>query len=175
MSVRFIAITDFKGIGIGGGVLVCGVTLDWYLKRKAATGVTKPEHRLPLLVIGGFLIPVGLFVYGWTLEARVHWIVPILSTVLIGFGLIATTIPTSTYLVDVFEIYAASAIAAVGMLKYTAGAVLPLAGPPLYARLGLGWGNSVLGLIALVLMPAPLLLMRYGERLRNTSRSTLKL
>jgi hypothetical protein len=40
------------------------------------------------------------------------------------------------------------------------GTFLPLAGPPLYAKLGLGWGNSVLGFIALALIPIPILLYR---------------
>ncbi|KAL9615957.1 MAG: hypothetical protein Q9160_009117 [Pyrenula sp. 1 TL-2023] len=165
------------GIGIGIGVFVCGATLDWYLKRKAAktNGSMKPEYRLPLLAIGGCLIPIALFIYGWTVEYHVHWIVPILSTSLIGFGLIATTIPTSTYLVDSFEIYAASAIAALGVWKYLSGALLPLAGPPLYARLGYGWGNSLLGFLALALMPAPLLLIKYGERLRTSSKFKIDL
>ena len=51
------------------------------------------------------------------------------------------------------------------------GTFLPLAGPPLYSSLGLGfdfgptftyrrWGNSVLGFIAVILIPIPFLLYR---------------
>jgi len=47
------------------------------------------------------------------------------------------------------------------------GTFLPLAGPPLYQNLGLGWGNSVLGFIAVALIPIPILLYRYGEWLRT--------
>ena len=130
----------------------------------------KPEYRLPLLAVGGIVIPAALFAYGWTLQAHVHWIVPIISTAFVGFGLIATTIPVSSYLVDAFGIYAASAIAAWSSLRYLSGALLPLVGPPMYARLGQGWGNSVLGFIALALVPAPLLLIKYGEFLRTSSR-----
>lgn len=50
------------------------------------------------------------------------------------------------------------------------GAVLPLAGPPLYNDLGYGWGNSILGFVALVLVPVPMLFMRFGERIRNRAR-----
>lgn len=53
------------------------------------------------------------------------------------------------YLVDSFSTYAASAIAATKVFQSIGGAFLPLAGPPLYAALGLGWGNTVLGLVAL--------------------------
>lgn len=41
--------------------------------------------------------------------------------------------------------YAASAIAASSVLRSIAGGLVPLAGIPLYDRLGLGWGNTLLG------------------------------
>lgn len=72
------------------------------------------------------------------------------------------------YLVDTFTIYAASALAANTVMRSIAGAVLPLAGLPMYDALGMGWGNSLLGFIALALVPAPWLFMKYGEYLRKT-------
>jgi len=75
--------------------------------------------------------------------------------------------PLQTYLVDAYTVYAASALAASTVLRCVFGAVLPLAGEPLYNKLGLGWGNSLLGSIALVLAPVPFLLSWYGERLRK--------
>jgi hypothetical protein len=71
------------------------------------------------------------------------------------------------YLVDAYTRYAASAIAASRVLQSVVGAVLPLAGQPMYERLGLGWGNSVLGFIALVFIPVPWLFFKYGEALRT--------
>ena len=127
----------------------------------------KPEDRLLPVVVGGVAIPIALFVYGWTIEARIHWIVPILATTFLGFGVSATTMPAQTYVVDAYGIYAASAVAAVAVLRCCSGAFLPLAGPAMYARFGIGWGNSFLGFIALALVPAPLLLMRFGERMRK--------
>jgi len=71
------------------------------------------------------------------------------------------------YLVDAYTRYAASAIAASRVLQSIVGAFLPLAGQPMYERLGLGWGNSVLGFIALVFVPVPWLFFTYGEQLRT--------
>ena len=51
------------------------------------------------------------------------------------------------YLIDTFTIYAASALAANAVMRSIAGAVLPLAGLPMYEKLGMGWGNSLLGLV----------------------------
>jgi hypothetical protein len=71
------------------------------------------------------------------------------------------------YLVDCFNLYSASALAANTMARSIVGAVLPLAALPMYDKLGLGWGNSLLGFIAALLIPAPWLILRYGELLRK--------
>jgi hypothetical protein len=63
--------------------------------------------------------------------------------------------------------YAASAIAASSVLRSIAGALVPLAGVPLYDRMGLGWGNSLLSLISVGLGALPLLFCRYGEGWRK--------
>jgi len=70
-------------------------------------------------------------------------------------------------LVDAFPVHAASASAAGSILRSIAGAVVPLAGPPLYRALNLGWGNSLLGFIAMAFLPVPLLLMKFGARSRT--------
>jgi uncharacterized protein (DUF697 family) len=76
-------------------------------------------------------------------------------------------------LIDVFTLYAASAMAANTVLRSVVAAVLPLAGPKMYAAMGYGWGTSMLGFVALAMFPIPLVFIRYGERLRTNS--TLKL
>ena len=74
----------------------------------------------------------------------------------------------STYLVDAYTVYAASALAANTVLRSLVGALLPLAGNEMYQTLGLGWGNSLLGFIAMVLAPLPIFFYIYGERIRNS-------
>jgi hypothetical protein len=69
-------------------------------------------------------------------------------------------------LVDMFTIYAASALAANTVVRSVAGAVLPLCGLKMYDKLGLGWGNSLLGFIAIAMIPVAFLIIRYGEYLR---------
>lgn len=81
--------------------------------------------------------------------------------------------PVQNYLIDAYTLYAASAIAAATILRSLFGAVLPLAGQSMYAALGLGWGNSLLGFLALAMSPVPFVFWKYGERIRT--RSTLKL
>ena len=74
------------------------------------------------------------------------------------------------YLVDTFEIYAASALAANMVLRSLGGAFLPLAGEEMYASLGLGWGNSLLAFIAVALAPLSFIFYKYGDRIRARSK-----
>ncbi|KAK6538087.1 hypothetical protein TWF694_010972 [Orbilia ellipsospora] len=162
---------SFLGIGVGsflGLIIFGGLNDKVYIKQREKNGgVDKPEFRLPMLTWSCWLIPAGMFIYGWTAEERVHWIVPIIATALIGLGLLASFMPIQTYLVDAFSFYAASAIGANTILRSLVGALLPLAGQPLYDKLGVGPGNSLLGGIAILMMPIPVLFERYGERLRE--------
>ncbi|KAF5868420.1 putative mfs multidrug protein [Botrytis fragariae] len=157
------------GIGMTSGVFVCGAVLDRYVKKMKASGNMKPEHRLLVMVIGSPTLLIGLFLYGWSAQGHNHWIVPVLGTAILGFGVAVTIVPTSSYLVDAFGIHVASSLAAMVTMRCVVGALPPLAGPALYNNLGLGWGNSVLGFVALVFMPVPLILMRRGEKIRMKS------
>ncbi|KAI1371835.1 bicyclomycin resistance protein [Hypoxylon crocopeplum] len=171
----------FLGLGVGSmvGILLFSATSDKYIQRRAAeadaaaqaTGQAKagmkPEYRLPLLPIGAVLIPAGLFIYGWTADYRVHWIAPIIGTAVVGIGNLVVFMAIQMYLVDAFTIYAASAIACNTVVRSLAGAVLPLAGLPMYSKLGIGWGNSLLGFIAVALFPVSVAIIKYGEYLRN--------
>ena len=127
----------------------------------------KPEHRLEFMAFGAFIVPIGLFWYGWTVQAKVHWMSPIMATAVYGFGMLLIFMPASTYLIDVFTMHAASAMAANTVLRSVVAAILPLAGTSLYRTLGYGWGNSLLGFISIVMVPIPFLFFRYGEYLRT--------
>ena len=73
------------------------------------------------------------------------------------------------YLVDAYTIYAASATAANTILRCLLAALLPLAGPAMYAKLNYGWGNSLLGFIAVAFIPVPFIFYRYGQRIRESN------
>ncbi|KAK2729228.1 major facilitator superfamily protein [Colletotrichum kahawae] len=71
------------------------------------------------------------------------------------------------YLIDAYPQYAASVTAALAILRSLLGALLPLSGLEMYAALGLGWGNSLLGFIALTLVPILVAFYVFGERIRG--------
>jgi DHA1 family multidrug resistance protein-like MFS transporter len=65
--------------------------------------------------------------------------------------------------------FAASAVAANTFLRSLAGAGFPLFAQPMFKRLGVNWAGTLLGCIALCLVPIPICFIVYGERLRRKS------
>ncbi|KAI2616724.1 major facilitator superfamily domain-containing protein [Hypoxylon sp. NC1633] len=162
----------FLGLGVGSvlGIVVYGAASAYFVKNHTDTGdegSLQPEYRLVPLPLGAIFLPAGLFLYGWTAQYGVHWIVPIIGMGVTGTGSIVIFMGILSYLIDAFTIYSASAIAANSVVRSIASALLPLAGLPLYQRLGVGWGNSVLGFIAVAFIPVSFLMIKYGERLRQ--------
>lgn len=150
-------------VGTIFGTIWCRFTLDYFfqrgLSRKTSNNdaLPPPENRLIPSIPGIVVFPIGLFVYGWSLQSHVHWVVPALATILYGFALSSVTISIQSYLVDIFGDRSASAIAAILPLRYLFGAFLPLAAPYLYDVLGYGWANSLLAFILLAITPTILL------------------
>ncbi|ROT41488.1 MFS general substrate transporter [Sodiomyces alkalinus F11] len=134
---------------------------------KKNNNVYEPEMRLPASIYYAAFVPVSLFWYGWAVEKKAHWAVTVVGMLPLGFGMVGIFLPCQTYLVDAFGIYSASAVAASRTFMSFFGAFFPLAGPPLYEALGAGVGNTVLGLIALVMTPIPMLLYKYGGMIRR--------
>ncbi|KAI0379633.1 major facilitator superfamily domain-containing protein [Hypomontagnella monticulosa] len=159
-------------LGLGVGMTIALAILSWFSdwaqeKLTKKYGRSKPEYRLLPLIFGIPFLPIGLFGYGWTTQYQVHWIVPIIFTSFAGIGLIFSFVPTQIYMVDAFTKYAASALAAASVVRSIFGGCMPIAGLPMYSALGYGWGNSLLGFVALVASVAPFVFWRYGETLRT--------
>lgn len=95
------------------------------LKRRAA-GIARPEFRVPLLLPASVLLPLGLFVYGWTAQLHTHWIGPDVGAAIFAAGSIVCFAGVQTYIMDAYTLYAASAIAAATVLRSLAGFAFPL-------------------------------------------------
>lgn len=161
----------YIGLGVGFllGLLVIGSTSDKVVIKLTDRngGVYEPEMRLPYMTLFAVLLPASLFWYGWTTQYAVHWIVPTIALAFFGFGMLGIMFMIQMYMIDAFPVHAASAMAALTVSRSFAGALLPMAGPSLYSSLGLGWGSSLLGFIALVMVPAPWFFWRKGGAVRK--------
>ncbi|OAA82569.1 Major facilitator superfamily domain, general substrate transporter [Akanthomyces lecanii RCEF 1005] len=161
----------YLGIGIGFlvGLLIIGLTNDKMAIKLANRngGKHEPEMRLPIMAFSACILPISFFWYGWTAEKHVHWIVPIIGMFPFGVGMMGVFMPIQTYVIDCYPAYAASGNAALTATRSLLGALLPLAGPAMFKSLGLGWGNSLLGFLALAFVPLPLVFIRYGKVIRE--------
>ncbi|KAI0431083.1 major facilitator superfamily domain-containing protein [Xylaria sp. FL1042] len=161
---------SYIGIGLGFilGVIAIGSTSDRIMVKhtKRNNDVAVPEVRLQVCFYFSFLIPISFVWYGWSSHQHAFWLAPITGLVCFGLGLIGVFLPIQTYMIDAFPEYAASSTAALASSRNVVGTFLPLAGPFLYEALGLGWGNTLLGFVALLLIPAPYFIAKYGEKLR---------
>jgi hypothetical protein len=74
--------------------------------------------------------------------------------------------PAQLYIIEFSKQDAASALGAYNLLCCIGGTFVPLTGPRLYDSLGLGWGNALLAFLALAFVLAPIMIYRFGERLK---------
>ncbi|KAK8193734.1 major facilitator superfamily [Phyllosticta capitalensis] len=142
-----------------------------YQRKLAANGNWPvPEWRLPEVIIGGVSFSIGLFWFGWTGYTRdIHWIVPTLSGLCSGFGIMSIFLQSLNYLVDAYLMFAASAIAANTFLRSLAGAGFPLFATYMFDGMGIQYAGTLLGCVAAVLVPVPILFYYKGAKIRSRS------
>ncbi|GLB42015.1 putative multidrug resistance protein 4 [Lyophyllum shimeji] len=167
----------YLGLGIGFilATLFGAKTADQVYKYLADKngGKGKPEMRIPALFFGSFFVPIGLFWYGWSAQAKIHWIMPIIGSGIFGFGMMSSFLPIQLYLVDAFR-FAASATAAASVFRSLLGFAFPLFGQQMFHALGLGGGNSLLAGLAIILgIPFPVWIYYRGEAIRVNSKVQL--
>ncbi|PNP47245.1 hypothetical protein TGAMA5MH_01060 [Trichoderma gamsii] len=164
------------GLGFFLGAQICAPLQDRIyaaLKRRYVPdgGPGRPEFRVPMLIPGAILLPIGILIYSWTAEAHTHWIGPNIGAVVFGASIIIGFQCTQGYIVDSYTRYAASAISAVTVLRSLAGFGFPLFAPAMYNKLGYGIGGTVLAAVAIGIgWPSPIFLWFYGPKLRAMSK-----
>lgn len=111
------------GVGFFLGTQICAPINDRIYRKlkKRNNNVGKPEFRVPLMVPGAMLVPVGLFIYGWTSYNHTHWIGPNIGAALFSAGTIMGFQCTQTYIVDAYSRFAASAVASAVVMRSLAG------------------------------------------------------
>lgn len=101
-------VAELPFFGMAFGMLLAGVTSiclnpRWVRKYHAAGNKAQPEWRLPLAAVGAVVFAVGLFWFGWTgAYHQVHWVVPTIAGVFMGFGLLAIFMQLIMYIVDAY-------------------------------------------------------------------------
>ncbi|PYH46963.1 MFS transporter [Aspergillus saccharolyticus JOP 1030-1] len=130
----------------------------------------RPENRLWFSMIGSPFIPISLFWMGWTSYSSVSVWSPIVASAVFGFGTITVFISSYMYVIDAYDIYAASALGFMTVSRYCAAGGMTVVGVPFYQNMGVHWTLTILGAISALLVPVPYGFYRWGEKIRGWSR-----
>ena len=168
-SLPFLAL--LVGILLGSALNVLNQIYFYNAQLTSSTdGKPVPENRLPPMMLGSFVFAAGLFLLGWTSHPRFHWMLPITGAVLVGFGYYTIFQSALNYLVDTFQRWGASAIAANTFLRSILAAAFPAIVIPVYKRLGTGQAASCFGAFAVAMIPIPWGFWKWGAWLREAGR-----
>lgn len=159
------------------GIFVGGIFIIFFEKRYNAAmdkngGKPVPEERLPPMMVGSFFFAAGLFWLGWagSYPDKVHWIVPTIGASFIGCGLIMIFLPCLNYIIDCYLFFAASALAGNTFLRSAFGAVFPLFARQMFVNMKIQWASTLLGCVAIAMIPVPFLFYKYGKKIREKSK-----
>lgn len=170
--------TGLTFIPIAIGVLVSSFIAPWInsdynkrAKKYTDRGEVPPaELRLIPMMVGCWFVPVGLFIYAWTSYPSLIWVGPTLAGFPCGLGFLMLYNAANNYLVDSYQHYAASALAAKTCVRSLWGAAVPLFTIQMYHRLGYQWASSLLAFISLACCAIPYAFYFYGARIRAKSK-----
>ncbi|KAB8772384.1 hypothetical protein FH972_026673 [Carpinus fangiana] len=166
-SLPFISIV----IGVGVGALIIVLTTKYrFAPRMKAAGKVIPEERLVPMIIGGFLLPIGLFWFAWTSSPHITPWPQIIAGVPIGAGVMVIFLQGLNYIVDCYTLNANSGIAANTFFRSWVGAGFPMFATPMYRNLGVPWASSLLAFLCVALFPVPIFFYHYGAKIRSWSK-----
>ncbi|KAI0126284.1 major facilitator superfamily domain-containing protein [Xylariales sp. AK1849] len=131
--------------------------------------VEAPESRLYFTCITSILLPAGLFLFGFSAEPDIHWIVPTIAITMATMGIYYVYLATFNYLADSYQSYASSALAAQSFCRNMLGGAFPLVVGPLFINLGEDAAGALLGAVATLLTVVPWVLAFFGANIRKRS------
>jgi MFS transporter, DHA1 family, multidrug resistance protein len=159
-------------LSLGLGIILCCVYIGLDTKLRFNPLLVRsgkavlPEARLPPMMVGSILLPVGLFWFAWTSDPDISWVPQVISGLFTGMGIFLVFLPGQIYIVDVYLLNANSALAATAFARALMAAGFPLFATYMYQDLGVEWATSLLGFLCIAMVPFPAVFWFYGEKLR---------
>ncbi|PTB72592.1 MFS general substrate transporter [Trichoderma longibrachiatum ATCC 18648] len=164
----------FASIAVGSTIFTVSAP-SWYLWARRATAhvhgaSVKPEFRLWPAIITSPMLPVCLFWLGWTNYPTISIWSGLAACCVFGIVLTAFYVSSYEYIIDSYGDHSAIALASITSLRYLAAGGMVMATRPMYSAIGVHWTMTLLGCVATILSPAPILFWFYGPRLRRHSK-----
>ena len=149
-NIRLLYLGNSLGYLVGS--LIGGRWSDYIFVRSAAKhgGEFEAEGRFGLSTwVGAIMYPLGILMYGWTVEKGLFVIIPEIGTFFFGFGMMLVFSTVTTYLIDAVPGRSSSAVAMNNLIRNILAAIGAIITKPLLEALGNGVLFSILGGIAL--------------------------
>jgi DHA1 family multidrug resistance protein-like MFS transporter len=157
------------------GVIVYLVYYRFYLEPDImANGLRAQETRLIPALFACFGPPIGLFLFGWTSNPKIHWIVSIIGITIYGATVFVVMQCIFVYIPLSYPQYAASLFASNDFLRSALACGAILFARPLYLNLGVSRGVSLLAGLASGCVLGMFALWYFGASLRARSKFTVK-
>ncbi|RHZ67725.1 MFS transporter [Aspergillus thermomutatus] len=123
-------------LAITCGVLVgCGIIIAFAKTRVERMykeiGSVIPEERLIPMMIGGVLLPAGMFWFAWASDPNIIWVPQVISGVFLGAGVLLIFLQGLNYIIDCYAMHSNSAIAANSFFRSMLGAGFPMFALPM--------------------------------------------
>lgn len=159
-----------------GGVIGVIIYLLYFNPRyeaamaRYAPAPVPPEYRMEPALYAAPIYALSFFWFGWTSYPSISFWSPLAACVPMSVGVVWIFLGLINYTIDAYLFVAASALAATTVVRSVFGAVFPLFATQMFEAMNPRWASTLLGCVALVLMPIPLVLQRYGAFLRRKSK-----
>lgn len=99
-------------------------------EEKGPHATLPPEQRLWFAMLGAPAVPISMFWMGWTNYPSISYWSGLLSSVMFGYGILCIFISSYQYIIDSYEMYAASALGSITMIRYIAAGGMAVVGIP---------------------------------------------
>ncbi|KAF9632176.1 putative major facilitator superfamily transporter protein [Lasiodiplodia theobromae] len=166
-------LTNVIFVAMDAGVVSILVVVPFVYRHTAHKVKAKqstPEDRLWYAMVTAPAISISLFWMGWTARPSISIWSPMIASFLFGYGTTGVFISTYMYIIDSYEMYSASALTLVAVVRYIAAGGMTVAGLPIYEGLGVAYTCTILACASAVMVPVPYVLYRYGHHVRSKSK-----
>ncbi|KIV82011.1 hypothetical protein PV11_04152 [Exophiala sideris] len=160
-------------VGILIGELLAGNASDWLMNRErrravAAGQAPRLERRLLAGLLGYFIAPLGVIIFGVTLQSHCPWIAPCIGFALSNFGLQMVTTPLKTYCMDCYASLSGSVLQLINATRQIISFTIPFWSPNLGDKVGFGLGFGIEAIIMVFFYVCSLLVLWKGEVWRQS-------
>lgn len=171
MGLTFLSIT----VGVILSIILYYAYI-WYVVEPdiRAHGLGAPEKRLIPALASSFLLPIGLFIFGWTGNGDIHWIVSVIGIMIFTMGVFTLMQCIFVYLPLSYPQYAASLFAGNDAARSFLAFAAVMFSRDMYIGMGIGPACSMLGALTAACVGGIFILYYFGDKLRARSRFAAK-